>query len=233
MTHSKIKFIPTPFRSEMVRSILTGTKTVTRRIAKVDKQTLHVAGILCQDQQFRFTEIRKNHTQKQLKAPYEVGNVLWVREKFRYTQPYGCESLNYQFDADMSLGPDVDEEICYKINNYERWRPPMFMPKAACRLFLEVTNVVCERLQDIVVSEAIAEGIDCWMYKDSKNRKTFFKEEPSDLPVIFDPIESYKFLWEDINGGGSWEENPFVWAVTFKKYISTFSEIETLLKISK
>lgn len=227
---NKIKFIPTPFRKEMVLGILADTKTVTRRVAKVDSMTHHVAGFLCQDQHFRFMEIRKNHTSKALKAPYEVGNVLWVRENFRYTQPYGCESLNYEYDADKSLGPAVEEGICYKINNYERGRPPMFMPKAACRLFLEVTNVVCERLQDIIVSEAVSEGVDCWMYKDSKNRKTFFKEEPADLPAIFHPIESYKYLWEDINGGGSWDENPFVWAVTFKKYISTFSDIEKLIR---
>lgn len=227
---NKIKFIPTPFRKEMVLAILADTKTITRRIAKVDSMTLHVARIEDNDKKLRFVEIRKNHTQKALKAPYEVGNVLWVRENFRYTQPYGCESLNYQYDADKSLGPAVDEAICYKINNYERGRPPMFMPKAACRLFLEVTNVECSRLQDITYSEAIAEGIDCWQYKNSKQYKVYFQDKPDNIETTFSPIESFKTLWQAINGGGSWEANPFVWVVTFKKYISTFSEIEKLIR---
>lgn len=85
-------------------------------------------------------------------------------------------------------------------------RPAIFMPRAACRITLEITSVRVERLQDINEADALAEGVDEWacgaMSRDGQR----------DYP----PVEKYRLLWEQINGPGSWDANPFIWVIDFK-----------------
>jgi hypothetical protein len=85
------------------------------------------------------------------------------------------------------------------------------MPRRACRITLEVTGVRVERLQDISEADAMAEGIE-------KTKHGFWsKYGQSDVDGTYSPRASYRALWESINGPGSWDANPFVWCVEFKR----------------
>lgn len=118
------------------------------------------------------------------------GDVLWVRET--WTEEY--------FTVDHTMRED--HQFMYKADQYgERkinWKPSIHMPKIACRIKLKITNIRVERLQDISERDAEAEGvIRIELYK------TFVWE--------------YETLWEIINGKGSWDKNPWVWVVEFKR----------------
>ena len=100
-------------------------------------------------------------------------------------------------------------------------RPAIFMPRAACRILLEVTEVRVQRLQDISEADAIAEGIEpnpAWIgtYRD-------YSVERERQVWNLDPVASYRTLWDSINGktpGAAWADNPWVWAVSFMRVTS-------------
>ena len=128
---------------------------------------------------------------RQQVCPYgRVGDHLWVRETWApHTWPPTGPSYQYAAD-DQYPAP-------------ERWRPSIHMPRAASRITLEVVSVRVERLNDISEEDAIAEGcpygVGGWMVD----------------PAVGD--KQFPTLWERINGPGSWDANPWVWVVEFKR----------------
>jgi hypothetical protein len=128
-------------------------------------------------------------------CPYgQPGDRLWVREAWSPTNPISYGML-YRADFDT---PSVG-----------RWKPSIHMPRWASRITLEVTEVRVERLQDISEVDALAEGI------------VQLGDGGYGLPAgehyhAADPRQSYFSLWEEINGPGSVESDPWVWAVSFK-----------------
>lgn len=102
---------------------------------------------------------------------------------------------------------DEDEDYILKFTDKPQpWRPSIFLPKCACRIWLEVINVKCERLQDITESDAKAEGVTALKMGDGG----FVKSNGSDYQGAF------RRLWKNINGEESWNANPWVWVVSFK-----------------
>ena len=200
------------FSAPMVRAILAGTKTQTRRVVKLPHMNP-----LGQWEPTRFGGldggqlrdgstipeqggIWHTRTGDHLGCPYgQPGDRLWLRESFQtHIGPFG-ESLIYAYKAtdDERLGP---------------WRSPIHMPRQASRITLEVTGVRVERLQDISEKDAIAEGIEPTMPNPGHwNWKDYLAEGCQTHAVL-----SYKTLWESINGPGSWDANPWVWVVEFK-----------------
>lgn len=216
---------PILFSGEMVRALLSeaSPKTQTRRAVKnayiVDVRTVKPA------MQPRFD----NHTHDwwlpgasapaaALKCPYgKPGDRLWVRESWQYYDWNGEGEPCIRYSADNATAwpePGVDEwadrllDIWaalslpenYNIDNRasdRTWRPSIHMPRWASRITLEITDVRVERLQAISAADCWAEGI------------------PHSPDV--NPIHEYQELWESINGPGSWEANPFVWAISFKR----------------
>ena len=90
-----------------------------------------------------------------------------------------------------------------------RWRPSIHMPRWASRITLEITDVRVERLQDISEADAVAEGC-----------KPIRPELVLDGLIVRlgrSAVEEFRLVWEQIHGGGSWEKNPFVWVVTFRR----------------
>lgn len=169
-------------------------------------------------------------------CPYGVsGDLLRVRETFfaygrwetRYSAKKGRDEWHF---IDMTV--ECDRIYRYAADNPDvplatnrggalpGWwkRPAIFMPRAASRISLEVTSVRVERLQEISETDAIAEGIEphCagWL-----PYRTMFYEADGVTPANFlrDPRDSYRTLWESINGANSWEANPWVWVVEFKR----------------
>lgn len=189
---------PILFSGEMIRALLAGTKTQTRRVVKewqIPKQQEDGTwfAIAQRDPRYGFgvsgyTEQECAKQLAQYGSPY--GNPaakLWVRETFGDA---GCR-LTYRADED-------DGAHCV----VEKWIPSIHMPRAACRLVLEITDIRVERLQDITYGDAQDEG---WPPMVDGN------------PNPYDPITWFKLLWIELYGAGSWDANPYVWRISFKK----------------
>ena len=179
-----MNFRPILFSTPMVQAILDGRKTQTRRVIK--PQPLDV--VTYADQRVWYPEV--------IKCPYEVGDVLWVRETFTNSEEYPF--IFYKADAD-------DVSI--------KWKPSIFMPKSACRLFLQVKSVRVERLQDITEEDAIAEGIE----RIKKDGMLSFRSYAVKHDACVYPYVSFQTLWHKINGPTSWVKNPWVWVIEFEK----------------
>jgi len=228
---------PILINTEMVRAILDGRKTTTRRVVKLPKYvktqenglyTLFADGTFYEDQ--RFEEITKYI------LPYHIGDVLYVRETFGTYRT--CGIISYAFKADY-----IDPENLEKAKSLvRRWRPSIHMPKEAARLFLRVTGVKAERLQDITENGAKAEGMvytDFGMYQPSwkasvDGGKTFYpaKEQhhfgwnsgSAKGPGECFPTSrgAFAHLWDstvnksDLDHYG-WSANPWVWVISFER----------------
>ena len=208
---------PILFNAAMVRAILAGQKTQTRRILKTQPIHDHVLQGWIADKQANdpaiavFGEKRDYPTHSiSIRCPYgQVGDRLWVRETFVFgyeiddgCSPIGEEKIWYRatdaLDNWYDMGLDCEVNV--------PWKPSIHMPRGASRILLEITDVRIERLQCISQADAIAEGCS------GKYGHLF----GSDV-TIEHPIEQYKDLWESINGEGSWGNNPWVWAISFKR----------------
>ena len=195
---------PILFSAPMVRAILNGTKSQTRRVFKAQNGGLWP----------RPNDL-PGMRQILRECPYgKPGDRLWVRE----TWAYHVQAIGSVTDKDgpWVYASDGDHVLQHRL--CDRWRPSIHMPRAASRITLEITGVCVERLQDISEADAIAEGIEraddffgcqCW--------KVYGEPEGADVVAPNDPIGSYRSLWEFINGTGSWDANPWVWAVEFKR----------------
>ena len=200
---------PILFSAPMVRAILDGSKTQTRRVVKPQPQMVTNHTISTWDGppaalQYQLERMGRG-------CPYgKPGDRLWVREAF----------LGWYKTADKSFS----HVAAYRADGYEleaseRWTPSIHMPRAASRITLEVTGVRVERLQDISEADAIAEGID---RAPSMGKPGAFQwcdyRLPRDPSEWFnDPVRSYQSLWDLINGPGSWDANPWVWVVELKR----------------
>lgn len=174
---------PILFSGPMVRAILDGRKTQTRRIVKPQPTNDYVTFMPLSSELVGVTKHGGPIDNRGwLHCPYgKTGDRLWVRETWcPDVEPY---TFRYKADGGEPL---------------ERWRPSIHMPRWASRITLEVVSVRVERLQDISEEDALAEGI------------TLVERGTS-------PVDQFNKLWESINGPGSWEANPWVWVVSFKR----------------
>ncbi|EOG7983389.1 morphogenetic protein [Klebsiella pneumoniae] len=218
------------FNSEMVRAILDGRKTQTRRPVKFP---VHDKNLGC--------ELAGNELAGELSAGNYLnsafgkpGDRIWVRETFQgplfdfdLMDSYCKDSTPFEksefcvYKADGVPAPefyDADDEL------HCCWRPSIHMPRWASRILLEITDVRVERLNAISPEDAESEGLE-------RTNFTGFGDEPG-LPsypepdVYFDPLkkqwkeyppEAFAGLWESIYGEGSWQVNPWVWVIEFKR----------------
>lgn len=214
------KAIGITFTEENVVEILSGRKTQTRRLLS-PQPTPHRDGMVGHKSLAgHFGEHVFGHCMCMLgDNPWgKEGDRLWVREGWGMALSSGAgwmdggATLTYRADGEQV--PIVAErfdllETVGKLTNWRAsWRSPRFMPRWASRLTLELTEVRIERLQDISKDDAIAEGLDrsdtCWSHKALDG----WWEDPRD---------AYCHLWDSIHGPGSWNKNPWVWTLTFKR----------------
>lgn len=217
-----MKETPILFKPEMVRAILAGTKTQTRRSIK--PQPIAPLSRIEHTNLWTYT-----CSDRDWKCPYGLkGDLLWVKEGFKYWDwtTDGMPWIKYKagetvrfFDSTVpddwadrleDIWAKLSEESNYKISNFARdqkWRSPLFMPKWACRLWLELTaDPKPQRVQEISYSDVIAEGLT-WLLTD---------EQQTDGEHRRNGIMAFGNLWDSINGPGSWESNPWVWKLEFK-----------------
>lgn len=184
-----IKERPILFNAPMVRAVLDGRKTQTRRICK---------------------QAEVEEGDELFSCPYgKPGDRLWVREAWGIancwltydepTDPPRC--IAYRADhAARCFDPEYDVNTDDWGWDAMKWKPSIHMPRWASRITLEITDVRVERLQEISRGDALAEG--CPFANMS--------EGP-------DPRKWYTDLWTEINGASSWDANPWVWVIEFKR----------------
>ncbi|WP_109401435.1 ASCH domain-containing protein [Proteus terrae] len=179
------------FNAEMVRAILDGRKTQTRRVMNNQPCTLSGETISVQqdDFNFRWAGDLHNDTSGWFPCPLgKVGDRLWVRETFKTGV---CTESTIAYKATHKPS-DLEEGWYEEI----KWTPSIHMPRRYSRITLEITNVRVERLQDISEQDAIAEGI-------------------TNISVLSKYI--FSKLWESIYGFDSWSSNPWAWVIEFRK----------------
>ena len=212
------KYKPIIFTAPMVRAILEGRKTQTRRLNGLDDvnkipDAWDAARVTVGALNYKVKKSAKGkygatfishpdaianrtiHVCPQI-CPYgQPGDRLWVREAFEFNHGGPV------YDAAGGLMDSMDDEIVYRAdrpNRVTKWTPSIHMPRWASRITLEITSVRVERVQDIRIKDCVAEGI-------------------RELVVDIDGTDAYKDLWQSLYGHDSWDKNPWVWVVEFKR----------------
>lgn len=198
---------PILFNTDMVRAILDGRKTCTRRILKHDVETIlnspyHKAHPEVEDKQI---------ISKLCQPPYQPGDILYVRETWKKA-PNG-----YYYYEDWQRNDIAD---------ITKWKPSIHMPKEAARIWLKVTDVKVERLQEMKPVDVIKEGAypDCWdclnTYGESGSQCCYGTEEQcsqcDEVMMEWEKLWNSTIKKSDIDRYG-WDANPWVWVIEFER----------------
>ena len=217
---------PILFNAPMVRALMAGTKTQTRRIVKPVKfypdfgcavgqvggawRYGSPAALGLRERGDHWSVVLKGDVLQRMctseaygwgagaGCPYGVpGDRLWVRETFARIDGQTRPWIETDYQATYTHGDRLGDTLGIK----KRWTPSIHMPRHASRITLEVTGVRVERLQNISEADAIAEGVRNSLH----------------LPGGRFARENFEHLWWTIHGDGSWESNPWVWVIEFKR----------------
>ena len=223
---------PILFSGAMVRALLAGRKTQTRRVVK--GSPVRVTPFIGRDDkptnEFGLHFTHEHVINEHVRCPYGApGDRLWVRETWGAHWMYddvppsearsSREDLrptdNRWYRAD---GTDAPSNLGLPSRGYmQKWRPSIHMPRWASRLTLEVTGVRVERLQEITPTDAIAEGIERGPEPRPSSGISAGWRDYLTGKGTSGPVSSFRSLWESINGADSWASNPWVWCVEFKQ----------------
>ena len=196
---------PILFNSDMVRAILDGRKTQTRRVVKpqpdhIVRNAYHIKG----------NDVPRRG--EDIKCPYgQIGDVLWVRETTEADHEFHNCALYSKYSADnehVLYSECEDEEYNGTVAHWWYSRdvcPSIHMPKWASRIKLKITDIRVEQLQSISTSDIKAEGI----------QQRFPKVNDEHTPKIL--FGQWMELWQYVYGAESWNQNPWVWVIEFKR----------------
>jgi hypothetical protein len=201
---------PILFSTQMVRAILAGNKTQTRRVAtrKGYDNEIQSQKYVCYEHSldnkplynFHNNEPGHNHIKCGVGvwSKYAIGDILWVRETWK-RDPVSGEPL-YKADGALETA----------MQSVRPWRPSIHMPRSAARLFLQVTDVHAERLQNITREDCIAEGVQDTIGMSAPENEYAHGNTA---------IGNYRELWDSLNAkrGFGWDANPWVWVYEFEK----------------
>ncbi|MCO5238848.1 MAG: hypothetical protein M9904_02225 [Chitinophagaceae bacterium] len=217
-----MKLIPVLFSTDMVQAERVGRKKMTRRIKGLDiinenPDDYKFHGWIPNDKGCLIARFECVFDDIDIKCPYgQPGDVLWVRETFC---EWGGVNEGYAYKADgfVKRYGGWERDTPYGIQDVERvekWKPSLFMPFKACRTFLKIISIRVEHLHDITEQECKAEGVELLLpqhlyknYNGNTEPKRGFSRASS----------SFETLWRKINGGESWNRNPWVWVISFER----------------
>jgi hypothetical protein len=210
---------PLLFSAPMVRALLDGTKTQTRRLRGLDdinKDPDRARLLSFKDGIATFGDsLPDDPVPIEVKCPFGVpGDRLWVRETWAPHADEEEAARNWTKDVPFTSSGHQKPEVFYRADGGDpftnNWRPSIFMPRWASRITLELTEVRVQRLQDISEEDAIAEGIE-------SNLDDGMRYYGPLNGGHVDPRVAYQWLWKDINGDSSWDANPWVWALSIQR----------------
>lgn len=227
---------PILFSGPMVRAIIDGQKTMTRRVLKPqpDPNAPIAEAHLVDDVWCWINGFDGSIWSKAEGVKHAVGDLLWVRETWRPLEGYSNWDLRIKYAVDGSETHFGDGDYNSDWNWPEAAKngnvPSIFMPKWASRITLKVTSVKVERLQDISEEDAIAEG--CRPFFDSVNTETF--QQPNggtmEMEPLRGPVYAFQHLWDSLNakrnaGQYAWDQNPWVSVTIFEPIFKNINEI--------
>lgn len=213
---------PILFNTEMVRAILDGRKTCTRRLVRfLPGENPQWTGYI-RDGLMLYNGRNEPCI---IKAPYQPGDILYVRETWEHFECWNCEGDERGNCPNEPQKSVLDKTCgCYmyratnEIRGDARWHPSIHMPKEAARIWLKVTDVSVERLQSITEGGAVKEGIYVANCKDCN--------APFGCDVCpdegYNEIDEFVELWNstikksDLDFYG-WDANPWVWVIEFER----------------
>lgn len=229
---------PIIFSGPMVQAILDDSKSQTRRIVKpqpewaAEVSTTRVHGPLAfpigslgQQCGFPILIDGRRDGVHHIRNPYgQPGDRLWVRETYSiqsvdrysasvsYAERQSVGKTLADTDGGVDIIPLSVEEYAQaeRLKDPERWRPSIHMPRWASRITLEITEVRVQRLQDITEEDCVAEGV-------APEFEVSLSEFVSKKPIEVTHYLGFKHTWAKINGLESWENNPWVWALSFRR----------------
>ena len=224
--NKQVKERPIIFSGEMVKTILDGKKTMTRRVVKSDFINNYKHAHIIKRSSDKSREGKAYFYDKPVGGmvlssqlvsnPYgKVGDRLWVRETWQEIGPDCLLTYKATYPSDLYAKRPELENVPPLAGLKERgylWKSPMFMPRWASRILLEITDIRVERLQDISDEDAVKEGIV------SMTQSYPWQDEHSLSSPISYEVRLFTKLWNDINAkkGYPWSSNPLVWVVEFK-----------------
>ncbi|HDS3538807.1 TPA: hypothetical protein QIT18_005272 [Klebsiella quasipneumoniae subsp. similipneumoniae] len=204
------------FNAEMVRAILDGRKTQTRRPIKWKQTRFTEIGEREDGSKWPWSEDTEHACDFWHSCPFgAVGDRIWVRETFcpvDDTQYGGEKWVDYRatprYEASHPAGWDSAPNDAEAL----KWRPPIHMPRWASRILLEITDVRVERLNAISEEDARAEGIIDGGCLNCGEPEPCGCANPEP-----DATDAFAYLWQSIYGQESWNANPWVWVIEFKR----------------
>ncbi|QFT55616.1 hypothetical protein [Microbulbifer sp. THAF38] len=245
MSNSAITEKPILFNADMVRAILDGRKTQTRRIlggkrvwpSDIIQDTDFIDG---KEVPLGFEHFEHGWLKTESMCPHgQPGDRLWVRETWWQAGDWvtaypeddeghwgGSKRIHFAADGTPPNEPNYDHPNGLQNGSFAaahphrvwRKRPSIHMPRWASRITLEITNVRVERIQDISEEDAIAEGIRNSTLQIPLTKAVMYHHEPWPTPVCGESArDAYGALWESINGKDSWDKNPWVWVIEFRR----------------
>ena len=233
---------PILFNGPMVRAILEGRKTQTRRILKRQPDDFHDTSdrrsYLTNTEILNFEEgsvaqffYTMGEQEDHLCQYGQPGDRLWVRETWKPDPSFGYPQRTKISEIDQGTNilyrATLPEE--HPKYSWQKWKPSIHIPRWASRITLEITDIRVERLNDISDEDAISEGLSS-ITKDGGITVKYGIPDHDGLPGgdgwpwrewEIDPSFAFSKLWESINGEGSWGCDPWVWVISFKKVEET------------
>ena len=228
------KEFPIAYSTPMVGAVVAGRKTMTRRIVNTamhgwdaqNKEYIRLETYTIEqtkrDSLACIQAYFKSDSSSALlgaKCPYgQSGDWLWVREEHQIWQKGEYWMCKYRDGFVLTkLASEISEkttENLLKRKTLGEWQRARFLPKEFARIWLERTETKVERLQSITFKDAVAEGIEM-VDKGDEGYKIYGLADNITSNTTYAP-DSFKSLWESINGEGSWKVDPWVWVVGFK-----------------
>nr|WP_295678850.1 hypothetical protein [uncultured Lachnoclostridium sp.] len=194
---------PVLFNTNMVKAILDGRKTVTRRICKdANQREVPLNDFIDNERRTyaiqSYSDLEHLHSVSlcEVKMPICKGDILYVRETWQCLNPYSDKEYVYKASCDVDFASDIG-----------KWLPSIHMPKEAARIFLRVTDVRVERLQDI---------------NGQGRHDEFLKEGYPFNYIAGSPLHDFVFLWNSTIKKADldkydWHANPWVWVIEFER----------------
>lgn len=212
---------PILFNTEMVRAILDGRKTCTRRVIKPQWEECPACKYI--HNEYIYDKMAENvycarcgyPLKPERRSPYQVDDILYVRETWQYLYELdGNEQViedtgKYYYAATDTIPFNIYVDENGVQHDHAPWKPSIHMPKEAARIWLKVTDVRVERLQAITAESALAEGTDKYIHLNGK-----FDENA--ILTSFMGIWNSTIKNSDIGSYG-WNANPWVWVIEFEQ----------------